>query len=63
MNIRSVSAAENRPGSEGFNRTMPPSTVIPELVYGNVGEAIGWLCDKFGFEVRWQAEIIARSYA
>ena len=34
---------------------MPPSTVIPELVYEDVGEAIGWLCDKFGFQVRWQA--------
>ena len=50
-----VPAAENRPGGDGFNRTMPPSTVIPELVYEDVGEAIGWLCDKFGFEVRWQA--------
>ena len=34
---------------------MPLSTVIPELVYEDVGEAIGWLCDKFGFQVRWQA--------
>lgn len=34
---------------------MPPSTVIPELVYEDVGQAVGWLCDKFGFQVRWQA--------
>ncbi len=34
---------------------MPPSTVIPELVYEDVGEAIAWLCEKFGFQVRWQA--------
>ena len=34
---------------------MPPSTVIPILVYDDVGEAIVWLCDKFGFQVRWQA--------
>ena len=34
---------------------MPPSTVIPQLVYEDVGEAVGWLCDKFGFHVRWQA--------
>jgi len=33
---------------------MPPSTVIPELVYEDVGEAIAWLCDKFGLRVRWQ---------
>lgn len=46
--------ASRTPG-DGFNRTMPPSTVIPQLVYESVGEAIGWLCDKFGFQVRWQA--------
>jgi PhnB protein len=34
---------------------MPPSTVIPELVYGDVGEAIDWLCDRFGFQLRWRA--------
>jgi PhnB protein len=34
---------------------MPPSVVIPELVYEDVGEAVGWLCDKLGMEVRWQA--------
>lgn len=34
---------------------MPPSTVIPELVYEDVTEAVGWLCDTFGFQVRWQA--------
>jgi PhnB protein len=34
---------------------MPPSTVIPELVYDDVGEAVAWLCDRFGFQVRWQA--------
>ncbi|HTW12144.1 MAG TPA: VOC family protein [Solirubrobacteraceae bacterium] len=50
-----MSAAPNSPAGGGFNRTMPPSTVIPELVYEDVGEAVTWLCDKFGFEVRWQA--------
>ena len=34
---------------------MPPSTVIPELVYEDVEEAIRWLCNKFGLQVRWQA--------
>jgi uncharacterized glyoxalase superfamily protein PhnB len=37
------------------NRTMPPCTVIPELVYEDVGEAIEWLCDRFGFTERWRA--------
>ena len=34
---------------------MPRCTVIPELVYRDVGEAIEWLCDKFGFSERWRA--------
>ena len=34
---------------------MPPSVVIPQLVYEDVGEAIEWLCDKFGFTERWRA--------
>jgi hypothetical protein len=37
------------------NRSMPPSTVIPELVYEDVGEAVAWLCDTFGFTGRWRA--------
>jgi uncharacterized glyoxalase superfamily protein PhnB/predicted enzyme related to lactoylglutathione lyase len=39
----------------GFNRTMPDCSVIPELVYDDVTEAIGWLCDKFGLVERWHA--------
>lgn len=34
---------------------MPPSVVIPQLVYEDVGEVIEWLCDKFGFIERWRA--------
>ncbi|MDQ6806746.1 MAG: VOC family protein [Actinomycetota bacterium] len=34
---------------------MPSATVIPQLVYDDVGEAIEWLCDKFGFAERWRA--------
>jgi len=37
------------------NRTMPPSTIIPELVYEDVGAAIDWLCGAFGFRERWRA--------
>jgi uncharacterized glyoxalase superfamily protein PhnB len=33
---------------------MPPCTVIPELAYDDVGEAIDWLCKKFGFTERWR---------
>ena len=36
------------------NRSMPPSTVIPVLAYPDVGEAVGWLCEVFGFAERWR---------
>jgi PhnB protein len=35
------------------NRTMPPCTIIPQLVYDDVPEAMRWLCDVFGFSERW----------
>src|SRR5688572_22611869 len=34
------------------NRSIPPSTVIPELAYPDVGRAVDWLCAAFGFTVR-----------
>jgi uncharacterized glyoxalase superfamily protein PhnB len=34
------------------NRSMPASTVIPELGYPDVTEAARWLRDAFGFETR-----------
>jgi uncharacterized glyoxalase superfamily protein PhnB len=34
---------------------MPPSTVIPVLGYVDVGEAMDWLCETFGFTERWRA--------
>ncbi len=37
------------------NRTMPPCTIIPELVYDDVLAAMRWLCDTFGFAERWHA--------
>jgi uncharacterized glyoxalase superfamily protein PhnB len=37
------------------NRTMPACTVLPELVYDDVEEAVRWLGEAFGFGVRWQA--------
>jgi uncharacterized protein (DUF952 family)/uncharacterized glyoxalase superfamily protein PhnB len=36
------------------NRTMPAAVVIPQLVYDDVSEAVGWLCDTFGFIERWR---------
>jgi uncharacterized glyoxalase superfamily protein PhnB len=37
------------------NRSVPSSTVIPELVYDDVEQAVDWLCRAFGFSVRWSA--------
>src|ERR1700733_5602858 len=34
---------------------MPAAVVIPQLVYDDVAEAVRWLCDTFGFSLRWQA--------
>jgi uncharacterized glyoxalase superfamily protein PhnB len=34
------------------NRSIPRVTVIPELAYPDVGQAIDWLCDAFGFTLR-----------
>lgn len=34
------------------NRSMPRSTVIPQLAYRDVGAAAKWLCDAFGFTLR-----------
>ena len=34
------------------NRSMPRATVIPELPYADIGAAIDWLCDRFGFTLR-----------
>jgi uncharacterized glyoxalase superfamily protein PhnB len=34
------------------NRSMPECTVVPVLSYPNVGLAIDWLCQAFGFAPR-----------
>ena len=34
------------------NRSIPRSTVMPELAYPDIGQAITWLCDAFGFTLR-----------
>ncbi len=35
-----------------MNRSMPRGTVIPELAYPDVREAVEWLCRSFGFAER-----------
>jgi len=34
------------------NRSMPVSTVIPELAYPDLAQAIHWLTTAFGFTLR-----------
>ena len=34
------------------NRSIPNSTVIPQLPYADVNEAAQWLCKAFGFSIR-----------
>lgn len=36
------------------NRSVPRATVIPELPYPDVEQAIQWLCQTFGFNLRIQ---------
>jgi uncharacterized glyoxalase superfamily protein PhnB len=37
------------------NRSAPTATVVPILVYEDVGKAIDWLCGAFGFTERLRA--------
>jgi len=37
------------------NRSAPSATVVPILIYEDVGEAIDWLCGAFGFIERLRA--------
>ncbi|HWE09681.1 MAG TPA: VOC family protein [Solirubrobacteraceae bacterium] len=38
------------------NRTMPPATIMPVLVYDDVPGAIDWLRSAFGFTERWRVD-------
>jgi uncharacterized glyoxalase superfamily protein PhnB len=38
------------------NRSAPSATVVPVLIYPDVGEAVAWLCAAFGFSERLRAE-------
>lgn len=35
-----------------FNRSVPPCTVIPVVIYPDPGAAADWLCAAFGFTIR-----------
>jgi hypothetical protein len=38
------------------NQSAPAATVVPILIYSDVGKAIDWLCGAFGFAERLRAE-------
>jgi uncharacterized glyoxalase superfamily protein PhnB len=37
------------------NHSKPPGTILPTLIYDDVGKAVAWLCDVFGFKERLRA--------
>lgn len=37
------------------NRTTGTASIIPELTYDDVGAAVDWLCETFGFTELWRA--------
>jgi uncharacterized glyoxalase superfamily protein PhnB len=39
-----------------ISRTTGSASVVPELVYADVGEAVDWLCETFGFTELWRAD-------
>jgi uncharacterized glyoxalase superfamily protein PhnB len=38
-----------------INRTTGTASIVPELVYSDVEQAIDWLCETFGFTELWRA--------
>ncbi len=47
-----VADTQFKPSGMIVNRSMPPGTIIPELVYGDMDSAVTWLCQTFGFRER-----------
>src|SRR5437899_2549678 len=39
-----------------LNRSAPAATIVPVLIYEDVGKAIDWLCGAFGFTERLRAQ-------
>ncbi len=38
-----------------INRSRPVATIVPVLIYEDVGKAVDWLCGAFGFTERLRA--------
>lgn len=38
-----------------ISRTTGSASIVPELVYRDVPEAVAWLCETFGFTELWRA--------
>jgi uncharacterized glyoxalase superfamily protein PhnB len=43
-------------GRKLISRTTGSASVVPELVYADVEEAIQWLCDTFSFSELWRVD-------
>jgi uncharacterized glyoxalase superfamily protein PhnB len=50
-----LSVAQEKETAMVTNRSAPPATVVPILIYDDVSSAIDWLCSSFGFEERLRA--------
>ena len=58
--MTAVQTGGNAPNPEEpqviVNQSAPAATVVPILIYSDVGKAIDWLCGAFGFAERLRAE-------
>jgi uncharacterized glyoxalase superfamily protein PhnB len=52
INRRSVAIKRPKEIKMIINRSAPTGTVVPHLIYEDVGEAIEWLCGAFSFKER-----------
>jgi hypothetical protein len=48
-----------KPPDRLINRTTGSASIVPELVYPDVAQAVDWLCGTFGFTEAWRAAAIA----
>src|SRR5215471_9684073 len=50
-----MNTKEFQKGNGIVNRSAPTATLVPVLIYEDVGKAIAWLCGAFGFAERLRA--------
>src|SRR5262252_2086878 len=53
--LQKMSTTKSGRNETVINRSAPASPVVPVLIYEDVGVAIQWLCETFGFSERLRA--------